>query len=248
MPLFSADSIGKSFGTHVVLKSASVWAFPGRITVLFGRNGCGKTTLLRIGVGLLAADHGVVRYAGVPYLRPKLHHLAGRGVFYLPPDGFFTPSLTLRQHLNAMQRCLRIADPMWAVELLGVAELLDVETKGFSGGERRRAEVALALARDPRCLLADEPFAGISPATAEELARAFRALAGRGCALVITGHEVPQLMSVADHVVWSTAGTTHHIGGPAEAARHEQFCREYLGPGRFRVRQTEASPTRIGTR
>jgi lipopolysaccharide export system ATP-binding protein len=201
-PLFTADSIGKRFGARVVLKAASVWAYPGRITVLFGRNGCGKSTLLRIGVGLLAADHGVVQYAGRSYLRPHLHQLAKQGLFYLPADGFLTPGLTLRQHLEAVQSCFG-TDVMWAIKRLRVAELLDVKTRAFSGGERRRAEVALALGREPRCLLADEPFAGISPATAEVLADAFQDSRARGCALVITGHEVPQLMEVADEVVWA---------------------------------------------
>lgn len=90
----------------------------------------------------------------------------------------------------------------------------------------------MALARNPRCLLADEPFAGISPATAEDLNGVFRQLADQGCALVLTGHEVPQLMRVANDVVWATAGTTHHIGSPTEAESHDQFRREYLGPGR----------------
>jgi ABC-type multidrug transport system ATPase subunit len=230
-PLFTADSIGKRFGSRTVLSSASIWAVPGRITVLLGRNGCGKSTLLRIGVGLTPADHGAVHFADETYLRPKLHRLAVRGLFYLPQQGFLTPGLTLRQHLDALQRCLRTPDGTWAVERLGVSDLLRVKTRAYSGGERRRAEVALALARKPQCLLADEPFAGISPATAELLGSVFRQLADTGCALVLTGHEVPQLMQVADDVVWATAGTTHHIGSPEEAAGHDQFSREYLGPG-----------------
>jgi ABC-type multidrug transport system ATPase subunit len=234
-PLFTADSVGKRFGARTVLSSASIWAVEGRITVLLGRNGCGKSTLLRIGVGLIAADHGAVHYADETYLRPRLHRLARRGLFYLPQRGFLAPGLTLRQHLAALERCRGTASGVWAVERLGISNLLDVKTRAFSGGERRKAEVALALARNPRCLLADEPFAGISPATAEFLSDVFRQLADGGCALVLTGHQVPQLLRLASDVVWATAGTTHHIGSPAEAATHDQFRREYLGLGQARV-------------
>ncbi len=230
-PLFSADSIGKRFGSRTVLSSASVWAVPGRITVLLGRNGCGKSTLLRVGVGLTSADHGAVHFAGETYLRPRLHQLALRGLFYVPQQGFLTPGLTLRQHLEALERCFGVADGARAFERLGISDLLDVKARALSGGEVRRAEVAIALARAPSCLLADEPFAGLSPATAELLGHTFREFAAQGCAMVLTGQEVPQLMAVADDVVWATAGTTHHLGSPEDAARHDQFCREYLGPG-----------------
>ena len=181
-PLFSADSIGKSFGRKSVLKAATVWAPAGEITVLFGRNGSGKSTLLRVSVGQLSADFGAVHFDGEVYPRPRLHRLDAR-----PPE--------------------------------------------LSGGERRRAELAIARARRPRCLLADEPFAGITPGDAEAVAAALVRLADSGCAVLATGHEVPQLMTIASSVVWMTAGTTHWLGPPGEAARHEQFRREYLGPG-----------------
>ncbi|MEO5509531.1 MAG: ATP-binding cassette domain-containing protein, partial [Longimicrobiales bacterium] len=78
-PLFTADSIGKSFGRREILKSASVWAWSGRVTVLLGRNGSGKSTLMRIGAGLMRADHGAVRFGDQTYLAPKLHTLARQG-------------------------------------------------------------------------------------------------------------------------------------------------------------------------
>jgi ABC-type lipopolysaccharide export system ATPase subunit len=100
----------------------------------------------------------------------------------------------------------------------------------MSGGECRRAEVAMAWIRQPRCLLADEPFLGVNPIAAETVARALRRMADGGCAVVVTGHEVPQLMEIADEIVWMVAGTTHGVGTPEEAARHDQFVRDYLGP------------------
>ena len=91
--------------------------------------------------------------------------------------------------------------------------------------------VALTVAgREPICLLADEPLAGIHPRDAEVIASGLVAMARAGCAVVVTGHEVPHLMQIADEVVWVTAGTTHGLGTPAAASAHDQFRREYLGP------------------
>ena len=120
------------------------------------------------------------------------------------------------------------------VDRLGLRNLLDQTPPELSGGERRRAEIAVAWIRAPRCLLADEPFAGIHPSDLDILAGAFKELAREGCAVVITGHEVPQLLEIADDVVWMVAGTTHGLGSPEQAVRHEQFRREYLGPDRPR--------------
>jgi ABC-type lipopolysaccharide export system ATPase subunit len=119
------------------------------------------------------------------------------------------------------------------LERLGVHHLVDQLPVELSRGERRRVEIAVALIRAPRCLLADEPFAGINPKDAEVVAEAFRVLARDGCAIVVTGHEVRQLMDTADNIVWMTAGTTRGLGTPEEAAQHEQFRREYLGAARY---------------
>ena len=127
-----------------------------------------------------------------------------------------------------------------ALATLRLEERLDQRPAELSGGERRRAELALAMMRRPRCLLADEPFAGINPSDGEVLAAALREMAREGCAIVVTGHEVPQLLALADSVVWMVAGTTHGLGSAAEAVSHSQFRREYLGPGWVRAEQGPA--------
>jgi ABC-type multidrug transport system ATPase subunit len=228
-PLFAADSIGKSFGSRRVLSAATIWAREGTIVALFGRNGCGKSTLLKIGVGLLRGDSGVVHYAGRAYLRPRLPHLARLGLFYLPDRDLLSRRLTLRQQIRAVEWRFGTGRTAAVLERLGLEGLLDQTSVEISGGERRRAELALAWIRGPRCLLADEPFAGINPSDAEVVADAFRAMAREGCAITLTGHEVRQVMAVADEIVWMTAGTTHGLGTPHVAASHHQFRREYLG-------------------
>jgi ABC-type multidrug transport system ATPase subunit len=227
--IFAADSVGKSFGSRTILKSASVWATPGRVTALFGRNGCGKSTLLKVGAGLLGADQGVVHFRGRAYLRPRLPHLARRGLFYLPDRNLLSRRITVREQLRAVAWRFGGDRTDAAVAELGIARRLDQTPLQLSGGERRRAELAAAWIRAPLCLLADEPFAGINPRDADVVAAAFRRMAAEGCAIVVTGHEVERLMEVADDVVWMVAGTTHGLGSPAEALGYEQFRREYLG-------------------
>ncbi|UCG86797.1 MAG: ATP-binding cassette domain-containing protein [Gemmatimonadota bacterium] len=230
-PLLAVESIGKSFGTRIVLRTASMWAHPSRITVLLGRNGCGKTTLVKITVGLLRADYGVVIYRGLRSLKPRLHRLARTGLYYLPERNLLSSAFTLREHLRAVNRLVPESDVEGAVELLRLGEFIDRKPRSLSGGELRRAEIAIALARRPICLLADEPYMGIMPTDTELITRAFRELAGEGCAVLVTGHEVRTLLELADDVIWQTGGTTHHIGTPDQAQLHHEFRRDYLGPG-----------------
>lgn len=229
-PLFSADSISKVFGARTLLKAASIWANEGRITALLGRNGCGKSTLFRIGAGLLRADQGAIHFAGRVYLRPRLPEFARLGFFYLPDRNLLSTRLTLRQQIQAAEWHFGAERTSRIIERLELGRRLDQSSLQLSGGERRRAEIALAWICAPRCLVADEPFAGIDPADRELIAEVLLELAREGCALDISGHEVPQLLEIADDVVWMTAGTTHGLGAPEAAVRNDQFRREYLGP------------------
>ncbi len=228
-PLFAADSIGKAFGRRTILKSASVWAWPGRVTALLGRNGCGKSTLLKIGAGVMRADHGVVRYKGRSYEHASLATLARNGLYYLPDRGGIPLDKTLRVIMDVVAAHYGRPASCAAADALGLTRLLDTPVLELSGGELKRAEVAVAIARAPSCLIADEPLAGISPLDAEQICQAFRRLCVDGCAVIVSGHEVPSLLALADEVVWSTSGTTHALGSSAVAQSHDQFCREYLG-------------------
>lgn len=229
--VLQADSIAKSFGRRRVLTAATLLAIPRTVTVLLGRNGAGKSTLLKIAAGWLRPDDGVVIYKGGRYTRPRLVDLARRGLFFLPDRGLLDPTHSLRRQVAAVAARFPAARERFAhaLELLHLETLADRAVDSLSGGEWRRAEVAVALARGPDCLLADEPYLGIAPADADVLSAAFRTLAAEGCAVVITGHEVGILLDVADQVVWQTAGTTHHLGSPDTVEAHDQFRREYLG-------------------
>ena len=227
--LLTADCVGKSFSGHRILTSASLRAVPGQLKILLGRNGAGKSTLLKIAAGLMQPDTGSVHWDGQAFMKASLTTLAGLGLFYLPDHDLLSNAFSVRAQLTMIHRQFDGLDPETAAERMGVASLLDRKPELLSGGERRRAEVAAAFTRQPRCILADEPYRGVAPKDAECLTWAFRELASAGVAVVVTGHEVPTLMDAADRVVWSTSGTTYELGTPEAACQHERFRREYLG-------------------
>ena len=227
--VLTADCVAKSFDGHRVLSSASLRAVAGECRALLGRNGTGKSTLLKIAAGLIPPDSGSVHFAGASYVSARLARLAADGLFLLPDHDLLSNAFSVRAQLEMIRERFDGASVTESAARMGVAERLDVRPWQLSGGELRRAEVAAVFVRQPRCLLADEPYRGIAPKDAEDLSRAFRALAATGVAVVITGHEVPTLLATADHVTWCTSGTTYELGAPAIASRDERFRREYLG-------------------
>ncbi len=231
MALLVSDSVGKRFGARWVLSAATLRAVPGQVRALVGRNGAEKSTLLQITCGMLHADGGTVRIGSERLERPRLHQMAKRGVFYLPEFHLLLRHVTLAQQLGVIAHMSSVQDIAPVVESLRLEPFLDKRPGQLSGGERRRAEVAAAVLRRPRWLLADEPLRGIAPLDAEVLTKVFRDLARAGCAVVITGHEVEVLFAAADQVTWCTDGTTHELGSPQAARADHQFARQYLaGP------------------
>ena len=230
VPVLAADCVSKSFGTRRILGSASLRAVGGQVRAVLGRNGIGKSTLFRIAAGLVAPDSGVVQLEGRTIHRPSMARLARAGVFFLPDHDLLSPAFPLGQQLELFAARYAARPALEAARLAGVEELLAARPFELSGGERRRAELAAVLTRRPRCLLADEPFRGIAPVDHERIGALLRSLADEGCAVVVSGHEVPTLLALADHVTWSTAGTTYELGAPALAREHDGFIRDYLGP------------------
>ncbi len=225
----SADCVSKTYRDRQVLSSASLWARPGIVSGLLGRNGAGKTTLLRILVGMLAPDNGVVRLDGVGELRVTLPQLALRGVFFLPARDLLLPSLSvIRQMRAARDRFGGTGDLEALASVLGIADRVNQKPSTLSGGERRRAELAVALAREPSVLVADEPLRGITPLDADVLMGAMRAFAQRGGAVVVTGHELPLLLPHLDRVTWCHAGKTREFSSVEEAMQDFAFRRDFL--------------------
>lgn len=227
--LLVADCVGKRFGVKWALHSASLRATRGELRALLGRNGAGKSTLLRIAAGLVEPDTGSVRFNGVVRERPHLARLAREGLCFVPDHDLLSNAFSVREHLEFV-RARGDADGVSRVAgRLSLTSLLDARPFELSSGERRRAEIAFALLRQPSCLLADEPLRNLAPIDAESLLGVFREIAGDGCAVVITGHEVPAMMSAVHHITWCTAGTTYEMGPPFMARTDERFMRDYLG-------------------
>jgi ABC-type multidrug transport system ATPase subunit len=226
--VFTAESFGVAFRGRQVLKSATAWAHAGSVTVILGRNGSGKTTLIRAALGLGRRDFGIVRFADRAWERPRLSTLARRGLFYLPDRGLLSWRRTVDWHFRAMGSFTGAPIDHSAIEGLEIEGLRGRKAKTMSGGERRRAELALALGRPPVCLIADEPLAEVSPRDRALVSTAIQRLAAQGCAVLATGHEADDLLKLADLVIWMVGGTTHWLGTPDEARSHSQFRLDYL--------------------
>lgn len=228
--LLVADCVGKRYGQRWVLHSASLRATAGELRALLGRNGAGKSTLLKIAAGMLEPDSGVVRQNGRAIERARLVDLARARLCYVPDHDLLSSAFSIREHLEFAAAEHTGATVATVAEQLRIDHRLGARPHELSSGERRRAEVAFAVLRRPTCLLADEPLRNLAPIDAEALLTVFRALAAGGCAVVITGHEVPALLAHAHHVTWCTAGTTYELGPPFMARTEERFVRDYLGP------------------
>jgi len=228
-PRIVADSVSKSFSDRRVLSSARLSASSGEVVGLLGRMGTGKSTLLKICAGIVAPDSGWVEIDGHRYTRPRHSVLAARGLFYLGELDNLVRTMTVRAHFDAIRR--RFGD--WGtdeqIDHLNVEPILDQKVGSLSGGEIKRAEIALALARRPRLLLADELLKSADPILCELMGGSLRVLASRGCAVVVTGHEVNLLRPFLDSVILVTSGTTYSLGNADEAWSHDGFRREYLG-------------------
>lgn len=235
-PLLVADCIAMAFRGRRILSAASLRAVPGEVRALLGRNGAGKSTLLRVAAGWTAPDGGTVFLDGAPLARATLPALARRGVCFWPDEGLLAPAFPVGRQLAFFAARFPGGDLGASVARTDVGALLGRRPPALSGGERRRADLAAVLVRRPRVLLADEPYRGVAPRDGERLTAAFRALAADGCAVVVTGHDAPTLLALADHVTWCAHGTTHELGPPAAAVWHDAFRREYLGPRASPVR------------
>ncbi len=228
-PLLRADSIGKSFRGKRVLSSASLEVASGKVVGLLGRMGEGKSTLLQICAGRMAWDGGWVEMSGRKYYRSQHHRLARRGLFFLADRRNLPASLTLAQSLKLAATTFGRSVDHETIDRLEVGPLLHSKPVQWSTGERRRAEIAVAMVRAPICLLMDEPFRGLDPIVAELIGKSIRELARGGCGVVVTGHEVPAIIPFIDSVTWMTSGTTCELGPPSHAAIDPRFRREYLG-------------------
>lgn len=238
----AAAHLTKRYRGRAVVDDVSVLLGSGEIVGLLGPNGAGKTTCFYMILGLVRADGGSIRLGERELTLAPMHERARAGLGYLPQEASVFRRLSVADNLRAvveLRRDLRSAGERDALVagLLREFRLADIAgTPGerLSGGERRRLEIARALASAPRFILLDEPFAGVDPISVGELKDEIRRLAKRGLGVLITDHNVRETLDICDRAYIVSAGRLIAEGTAAAVLANETVRRDYLGEG-FRL-------------
>ena len=235
------ERLHKRYGSRVVVKDVSLSVEAGAVVGLLGPNGAGKTTCFYMVVGLIPMDGGSIELDGVSIAHLPIHRRARLGLSYLPQEASVFRRLTVEDNVRAVLELQHGADgrPLPAAEIgMRLDRLLDdlqighLRTHGaqsLSGGERRRVEIARALAAAPRFILLDEPFAGVDPIAVIEIQRIVRFLKERGIGVLITDHNVRETLGICDHAYIINEGRVLAAGSPHEIVDNESVRRVYLG-------------------
>ena len=234
--MLTATGLAKSYRSRPVVRDVAMQVEPGAVVGLLGPNGAGKTTCFYMIVGLVGADDGRIELDGRDITALPMHERARLGVGYLPQEASVFRKLTvsenieavleLREDLDAAGRADALAALM---EELQVSHVAGQTGASLSGGERRRVEIARALAANPRFMLLDEPFAGVDPISVGEIQKIVRHLKARGIGVLITDHNVRETLGICDHAYILNAGTVLARGTPGEVLANPDVRRVYLG-------------------
>jgi len=231
----------KSYGRRQVVKDVSLDVHCGEVVGLLGPNGAGKTTSFYAIVGLVRADAGHIALDGQPIHDLPIHRRARMGLGYLPQEASIFRKLTVEQNVRAVLELQTDADgrPLTPAAIeqrlnsllddLHVSHLRHSPAPALSGGERRRVEIARALATQPRFVLLDEPFAGIDPIAVIEIQRIIGFLKSRGIGVLITDHNVRETLGICDRAFIISDGRVLAQGTPAEIVDNADVRRVYLG-------------------
>jgi len=236
-----ARHLKKAYGSRNVVHDVSVQVDKGEVVGLLGPNGAGKTTSFYMIVGLVRADGGQILIDGEDVTRMPIHKRSRMGLSYLPQEASIFRKLSVADNVrailelqtNAQGRALSSAEVEKRLsELLAdlrVDHLRDSPALALSGGERRRVEIARALATDPRFILLDEPFAGIDPIAVIEIQRIIAFLKQRGIGVLITDHNVRETLGICDHAYIISEGRVLAEGTPDDIVANTEVRRVYLG-------------------
>ena len=231
----------KNYGTRRVVHEVSLDVASGEVVGLLGPNGAGKTTSFYMIVGLVRADAGTISIDGQPIEHMPIHKRSRLGLSYLPQEASIFRKLTVAENVRAVLELQHdeAGKPLKnaAIEArldtllkdLHVDHLRDSPAPALSGGERRRVEIARALATNPRFILLDEPFAGIDPIAVIEIQRIIAFLKNRGIGVLITDHNVRETLGICDHAVIISEGRVLATGTPEHIVEDPQVRRVYLG-------------------
>lgn len=225
----------KAYRSKKVIEDVSLHVDTGEVVGLLGPNGAGKTTCFYMIVGLVAADEGHICLEGQDITLKPIHERARSGLSYLPQEASVFRKLTTEENIRAI---LEINPPQdksidQAVEdLLNDLQIAHIRTSmaaSLSGGERRRLEIARALATSPRFVLLDEPFAGVDPIAVLEIQKIVAFLKSKGIGVLITDHNVRETLGICDRAYIISAGRVLASGTPAQIIENDDVRRVYLG-------------------
>ncbi len=230
-----AQALAKHYDAKVAVQDVSLSLHAGEIVGLLGPNGAGKTTTFYMVVGLVPATHGRVFLDGRNVTAMPMWQRARNGVGYLPQEASIFRKLTVWENVMAVVETLNLNErerrDRTAQQLteLGLEKLARQPAFTLSGGERRRLEIARALATNPRFLLMDEPFSGVDPISVAEVQSIIRKLRARGIGILITDHNVRETLSIVDRAYLIHQGRVLVSGTPSEIVNNPESRRHYLG-------------------
>jgi lipopolysaccharide export system ATP-binding protein len=231
-----AEGLVKRYKKRTVVRDVALEVRAGEIVGLLGPNGAGKTTSFYMVVGLVPADAGRITLDGEDLTRLPMHARARRGIGYLPQEASVFRSLSVAHNILAiletrrdLDKAGRKAELQRLLEELHIGHIRDAEGQSLSGGERRRVEIARALAANPRFILLDEPFAGVDPIAVGDIQQIVHHLRDQGIGVLITDHNVRETLSLCERAYILAEGRVIAEGAPAELLVNETVRRVYLG-------------------
>ncbi len=234
--LLQAESLVKHYGARVVVQGVSLEVHAGEIVGLLGPNGAGKTTSFYMIVGLVAADQGQIWLNGIDITLMPVNQRAQLGLGYLPQEASVFRKLSVEHNIlgvlelrRDLSRKAREQALESLLEDLHIRSIRKTLGQALSGGERRRVEIARALAADPKVILLDEPFAGVDPISVIDIQRIIQHLSARGIAVLITDHNVRETLSVCERAYIVSDGKILAEGSPQAILDNPQVRAVYLG-------------------
>lgn len=236
MTTLAATGLIKNYNKRNVVNGVSLQVKTGEVVGLLGPNGAGKTTSFYMIVGLIKADEGQISLDGLDITHYPMHLRAARGIGYLPQEPSVFRKLSVADNLRAvLQIRTDLTDGQAELvieELLQefhILHLRDQIAMGLSGGERRRVEIARALATNPQFILLDEPFAGVDPISVEDIKKIIEHLKERGIGILITEHNVRETLGICDRAYILNDGKVIAEGGAQAIVSNQEVRKVYLG-------------------
>ncbi|MCP3697026.1 MAG: LPS export ABC transporter ATP-binding protein [Aliivibrio sp.] len=236
MAILEAKNLAKTYGSRKVVTDVSLTVESGKIVGLLGPNGAGKTTSFYMIVGLVSRDEGSITIDGVDISLQPMHNRSKMGIGYLPQEASIFRKLSVfdnimavlqtRKDLNKAERLDKLEE---LLDEFNIQHIRNSNGMALSGGERRRVEIARALAANPKFILLDEPFAGVDPISVIDIKKIIQHLRDRGLGVLITDHNVRETLDVCEHAYIVSQGHMIANGTPEHVLNDEHVKRVYLG-------------------